>query len=462
MDNDGNGTHVLCALPKATAATKQTHNLLSPVRNKGLGYSDKRSKSGGCDDGGGWGWGWGYPGPYYGDWGSSGGGKSSGYDGDNWGYSGPYNGGRAHGSTVPSGGAYSSGVASVPKLIQPVPLRVPKNFGSEPPAQKQASATNSSTSGDQGSSRPSSVEGSELVTKERGGQHRKKLDEQWDACFMELLDYRSEHGDCDVPWSQGKLGKWVSTQRRVYKKGKLSQDRIDRLLTIGFKWALIEAVPWETRYNELVRYKAKHGDCNVPFSQGKLGMWVKHQRAVYKADSLAQDRTDRLNGIGFNWARREAVQTVPWLTLFDELVQYKAKHGDCNVPRSQGKLGRWVDTQRYNYKKYKLSQDRIDRLNSIGFDWTPPRGRSRKSQDLPSRQEQSSMRNESVSLIRISTNEESVSAVAGKVGVKSNRFIKGEDPTSGPVLPLPAPSHNSSHNRGTECDDEDDEIGALI
>ena len=46
MDNDGNGTHVLCALPKATAATKQTHNLLSPVRNKGLGYSDKRSKSG--------------------------------------------------------------------------------------------------------------------------------------------------------------------------------------------------------------------------------------------------------------------------------------------------------------------------------------------------------------------------------------------------------------------------------
>ncbi|EJK71270.1 hypothetical protein THAOC_07311, partial [Thalassiosira oceanica] len=33
-------------------------------------------------------------------------------------------------------------------------------------------------------------------------------------------------------------------------------------------------MPWETRYDELVQYKAKHGDCNVPWDhQGKLGVW---------------------------------------------------------------------------------------------------------------------------------------------------------------------------------------------
>ena len=69
---------------------------------------------------------------------------------------------------------------------------------------------------------------------------------------------------------------------------------------------------------------------------------------------------------------------MPWETQFNELVQYKAKHGDCNVPRKQGQFGRWVDKQRFNYKKGKLSQDRINRLNGIGFDWTPSMGRSRR------------------------------------------------------------------------------------
>ena len=194
----------------------------------------------------------------------------------------------------------------------------------------------------------------------------------WETRFDELFRYKTEHGDCSIPTRQAPLGKWVNTQRQQYKKGKLSQDRIDRLISIGFKWTQKEGgptVPWETRYNELVRYKAKRGDCNIPVSQGQLGKWVNKQRTVYKAGSLAKDRTDRLISIGFKWALKETSPKVPWETRFDELVQYKAKHGDCKVPRSQGQLGEWVDTQRYRYTKSKLAQDRIDRLNNIGFKW---------------------------------------------------------------------------------------------
>merc|ERR1712146_635293 len=32
-------------------------------------------------------------------------------------------------------------------------------------------------------------------------------------------------------------------------------------------------------------------------------------------------------------------------------------------------LGAWCKTQRQNKKKNKLSQDRIDKLDNIGFDW---------------------------------------------------------------------------------------------
>ncbi|EJK44189.1 hypothetical protein THAOC_37294, partial [Thalassiosira oceanica] len=180
---------------------------------------------------------------------------------------------------------------------------------------------------------------------------------------------------------QGKLGIWVSNQRAAYMAGSLARDRIERLNSIGFKWALREAAPWETRFDELVQYKAKRGHSNVPRSQGKLGVWVCTQRSAYMAGSLTKDRIDRLSGIGFEWALQDP--TVPWETRFDELVQYTAKHGDCNVPWRQGKLGIWAYKQRANYKKGKLSQDRINRLNGIGFDWTPPIGGSRKRKIFP-------------------------------------------------------------------------------
>ena len=69
---------------------------------------------------------------------------------------------------------------------------------------------------------------------------------------------------------------------------------------------------------------------------------------------------------------------MPWETRYNELVRYKTDHGDCNIPVKQGQLGTWVDKQRQQYKKGKLSQDRIYRLSGIGFDWTRPRGGSRK------------------------------------------------------------------------------------
>ena len=207
------------------------------------------------------------------------------------------------------------------------------------------------------------------------------VEKKWNARFKELLDYRSQHGDCNVPQKQGKLGMWVNIQRRAYNAGSLVKSRIARLSSIGFKWTLKEGgpkVPWETRFDELVQYKAKHGDCNVPQKHGKLGTWANSQRKDYKTGSLALDRIDRLSGIGFKWTLKEGGPIVPWETRFNELIKYKAKHGDCNVLSRQGPLGRWVHTQRKGYKKNKLSQDRIDRLNVVGFDWMPPRGAGSK------------------------------------------------------------------------------------
>jgi len=103
--------------------------------------------------------------------------------------------------------------------------------------------------------------------------------------------------------------------------------------------------------------------------QGQLGKWVGTQLAAYMAGSLAQGRIDRLNSIGFSWVMAGGGSKGDWGTRFKELVKYKAKHGDCNVPSRQGKLGTWVCQQRRTYKTGELTRDRIDRLFNIGFKW---------------------------------------------------------------------------------------------
>jgi len=58
-----------------------------------------------------------------------------------------------------------------------------------------------------------------------------------------------------------------------------------------------------------------------------------------------------------------------WEVMFAELVKFKEENGHCDVVQSSGKLGNWVNKQRYFKKKGYLPAERIERLDSIGFNW---------------------------------------------------------------------------------------------
>jgi hypothetical protein len=57
----------------------------------------------------------------------------------------------------------------------------------------------------------------------------------------------------------------------------LTQERIDRLNKLGFEWDVAKkVVPWEERFNEIVAYKEKYGNTNVPRNwkeNPSLGEW---------------------------------------------------------------------------------------------------------------------------------------------------------------------------------------------
>lgn len=63
-----------------------------------------------------------------------------------------------------------------------------------------------------------------------------------------------------------------------------------------------------------------------------------------------------------------------WEIQFAALLRYKWKFGDCNVPRhweENQTLATWVRAQRthYNKKDPRMSKERIERLNQVGFVW---------------------------------------------------------------------------------------------
>ena len=65
---------------------------------------------------------------------------------------------------------------------------------------------------------------------------------------------------------------------------------------------------------------------------------------------------------------------TPRMDRHDQLKEYKEKHGNTLVPVRFGQLGCWVANQRQARKRAELSDEQIELLDEIGFDWGESRG----------------------------------------------------------------------------------------
>ena len=68
-------------------------------------------------------------------------------------------------------------------------------------------------------------------------------------------------------WKQ--LGYWVKRQRENYHNESLSDDKRQQLEKVGFDWGQSSGkrgknTSWDEMFAQLVKYRAEHGNCNVP------------------------------------------------------------------------------------------------------------------------------------------------------------------------------------------------------
>ena len=121
-----------------------------------------------------------------------------------------------------------------------------------------------------------------------------------------------------------------------------------------------------------------------------LGCWKRPEQAA-QAYRYAKELIDDGDGNGINTCDQvshegsnENQQSkkrrcspysphVPWQTRYGELVEFRINYGNTNVPQNYAKnikLGQWVSTQRSQYNTSTLTQERIDQLNELNFEWS--------------------------------------------------------------------------------------------
>ena len=195
----------------------------------------------------------------------------------------------------------------------------------------------------------------------------------WDLRYGEMIAFKARRGHCNVSTydpENASLGNWLSTQRTAKKKGTLSAERIAKLTELGVAWDQRDT-SWEEQFAALEAFKARVGHCNVPQDYPEnpvLGRWLSMQRVRHKKDTLSAERIAKLTELGVVWDRYD----TRWEEQFAALEAFKARVGHCNVPQDYPEnpvLGRWLNMQRFRYKKGTLSAELIARLINLGVVW---------------------------------------------------------------------------------------------
>lgn len=186
----------------------------------------------------------------------------------------------------------------------------------------------------------------------------------WEDMYRQLVAFRYRRGDCLVPRNypeNRKLGRWCTAQREAKNTGSLSPDRVDKLEKIGFVWLTLSDQKWMEMFNIF-------SDSNSLSILDKtcvrdLEDWCKNQRAKFRSGRLSKDKLALLNKAGFVW-------DTSWEFHFKFLKrQISGVNSNDKFYKSFCSIDKWSTNQRKLKRLYRLSQEKIDKLDSIGFVW---------------------------------------------------------------------------------------------
>lgn len=232
-------------------------------------------------------------------------------------------------------------------------------------------------------------------------------EKQWHIMYELATAYYQHHGNLEIYQGfitdngyeenkdgQYKLGIWIDNQRQLLKRGNYPEEKRIKLEKIGMRFKTVSSDErWHEMYALAQNYYYHYGNLEVPYnfktSNGyevddqkgqNLGMWINNQRINVKKPNYLHERRVKLEQIGM---RFNSFNEELWNSMYELAKAYYCHYGNLIINQkfktSNGyepdeefgkNLGVWIATQRDNYQKGKISEQRITLLNSIGMVWS--------------------------------------------------------------------------------------------
>ena len=206
----------------------------------------------------------------------------------------------------------------------------------------------------------------------------------WRIRYEMAKTYYEKNGDLRIPkdfQADGfKLGTWVYTQKKSYRSGELSQERIELLDAIGMEWEnlneLENARLYDIGFEHLAEF-VKDNDPNMIRAATlspdgyRLGAWVMSNRSKYKRGELSDEYVERFHQLGYPLDSDEQ-----WNYLYQEVKAYFEEHQTMTLPdKYYGKSGFcltfWLGKQRRAYAKGELTEEQMRKMDDIGYPFKP-------------------------------------------------------------------------------------------
>ena len=198
-------------------------------------------------------------------------------------------------------------------------------------------------------------------------ESQQKRDELWETRLQEFLGYRDARGNYNVrinvlssngdnDHQHRELGAWVKAQRRQYKrlrsgkKTSLTKERVRILESAGFEWdatlrGLARRIERE-KYDAGKKAEDNHRSLEDGGGANGSGTGENGRRPQnLKSQNVAKGYKE---GSSKTAGRRRGKRpdNGTWNAMFEQLVQYREGHGDCNVKVKNNSecpvLGTWV------------------------------------------------------------------------------------------------------------------------
>ena len=134
----------------------------------------------------------------------------------------------------------------------------------------------------------------------------------------------------------------------------------------------------------LKRYYEDHGNINdIPdnylTNEGRnVAGWLRGKRRDYHKRHISDEMVELLNSMEFAWEKKSQ-----WDIGYEHAKKYYEEHGNIDVPygytdESGRYVGRWIYSQRREYRNGSLNMNRIKLLEEIEMIWELPKNRNKK------------------------------------------------------------------------------------